>query len=99
MSLSGEQFNVHISAHTLSQLRDLQRRAARSGRGRDMVAAFRTVVTRLKNEPWDFGEPMYRLPALRLQVRCAVVPPLIIHFGVCEDRATVYVKGVESLGE
>ena len=99
MSLSEGQFEVHISAHMFSRLRELQRRAALSGRGDEMVTAFLRALLRLKSDSWDFGEPSYRLPAMRLQIRCAVVPPLIVHFGVSEDRPIVYVKGVESLTE
>jgi len=99
VSLSGGSFEVHLSQHILQSIYALQRRATLAGRGDEMVEAFRIVLSRLETDPRSLGEPTYRLPALRMQIRCAVVPPLIIHFGVCEDRATVYVKGVESLGE
>jgi len=99
VSSAGDQFEIIFAPKISQQIRALHRDAARAGAGRRFLAALRRVTLRLESDPYDFGEPMYRLPALRMQLRCAVVPPLIIHFGVCEDRATVYVKGVESLGE
>jgi hypothetical protein len=95
----GEPYEVHFSAHIARQVRDLHAWALRNALGDIVVTTFEAAMARLQSNPTDFGEPLYRLPALRMQLRCAVVPPLIIHFGVCEDRATVYVKGVESLGE
>lgn len=90
-------YEVHFSRAVAERLRRLQRRASRAGRGDLLIHALRTIVHRLRHEPLTFGEPLYRLPALRLQVRCAVVRPLVIDFGVHEDRPVIYVKGVQSL--
>ena len=38
------------------------------------------------------GEPLYRLPTLRLWMRTVVVAPLVIDFAVSEDRPIVYIK-------
>jgi hypothetical protein len=83
----------------LQQLRQLQRQANRSGRGDEMFAALQLAAQRLRLDARNSGEPTYRLPAMKLQIRCAVVPPLIFHFGVSEDRRVVYVKGIESLND
>ena len=92
-------YEVHLSSRIARQLQDLHRSALGSGRGDIVLFSFGAALLRMRTNPNDFGEETYRLPALRLQIRCAVVPPLIVHFGVCEDRPIVYVKGVESLGE
>jgi hypothetical protein len=44
-----------------------------------------------------FGEPQYRLPALQLQVRCAVIRPLVMYFAVPEERPEVYIQKVKLL--
>jgi hypothetical protein len=44
-----------------------------------------------------FGEPLYHLPALRLQLRCAVIRPLVIDFAVSEEGHEVYIKAVRLL--
>src|SRR5208283_193021 len=42
--------------------------------------------------PLTFGEPHYRLPALKLLVRQAVVSPLVVDFAVHEDRLLVFIR-------
>ena len=64
-----------------------------------MVDAFRQVVRQLRQNPTQFGEPLYRLPALRMQVYTAVVRPLAIDFAVCTDRPMVFLKGIQLLSE
>lgn len=46
----------------------------------------------------SFGEPEYRLPALKMQIRSGGVLPLIVHVGVCEDEPIVFIKKVTLLG-
>ena len=60
-------------------------------------AALRHVYQRLQDDPYSLGEPLYRLPGLRMQVRTCIVPPLLVHFAVCEDQPHVFLKGVKLL--
>ena len=78
-------------------VRQLMRRALREGRGREFLLALRMVVERLRRDPHEFGEPLYRLPVLRMQVRCALVRPLYVDFAVCDDRPLVFLKLVKLL--
>src|SRR5712692_2422783 len=95
---NGEQpFQVGFSEVIAQTIRDLQRRASGEGRGKDFLAAFRRAVNRLQTSPRGFGEPLYRLPALRMQVRCGVLGPLSIDFGVCDDRPLVFIMAVKLL--
>lgn len=64
-----------------------------------MASAFRQIVERLQLDPTEAGEPSYRLPALRIQVRTIVVRPLSLDFAVCEDRPLVFVKWATLLGK
>ena len=94
-SPNGDQlFQLEISAAIAETLRQLQRRASREGRGKAFLLALRKIVDRLRGDPTEFGEPLYRLSALRLQVRCAIIRPLIVYFAVSEDRPLVFVKSV-----
>ena len=70
-------FQVGFSEVIAQTIRDLQRQASREGRGKDFLAAFRKAVNRLQTSPRAFGEPLYRLPALRMQIRCGALGPLI----------------------
>jgi hypothetical protein len=53
----------------------------------------------LEIDPLDVGEPAYRLPTLRMQVRTVIVRPLVVDFGVCEDQPDVFIKGVKLLSD
>ncbi len=59
--------------------------------------AAREVYEHLRQEPSEYGEPLYRLPALHMQVRCVAVRPLYVDFAVCEDRPLVFIKAVKLL--
>lgn len=94
---SSLRWEVICSPVNAEMLRQLQRRASRSGRGEAMASAFRQIVERLQHDPTEAGEPSYRLAAMRMQVRRVVVRPLVAHFAVCEDRPLVFIKAANLL--
>jgi hypothetical protein len=65
----------------------------------EFMAALKIIVERLEHEPWEFGEPLYHLPVLKMQLRCAAVRPLFIDFAVCEDQPLVFVKAIKLLSK
>jgi hypothetical protein len=81
---------VHSGAVTKA-LRQLCRQATQEGRAEAFLAALEQIEHRLGHTPNRFGEPLYRLPALRLQIRCAVIRPVSVYFGVHEDRQLVFI--------
>ncbi len=87
-------YRIHISGANVAACLKLQHRAKLEGRGREVVAALREIARRLHNNPLEIGEPVYRLPAMRLQVRSASVRPLVVDFAICEDRPLVFIKNV-----
>jgi hypothetical protein len=92
-------YRVEMSAAIRQALRQLLHRAIREGRGKQFRDAARTVFDRLARSPNEFGEALYRLPALRLRVRSVIVRPLVVHFGVSENRRLVFIKDVNLLAE
>ena len=62
-----------------------------------MTRAFGEIIRRLSLDPFHTGEPLYRLPGLRMQIRTCIVRPLAIDFAVCEDRPLVFIKSVHLL--
>jgi hypothetical protein len=98
ISGNGERpFRVGFSQAIAQSIRHLQRQASREGRGKEFLTAFRKAVGRLENSPRAFGEPLYRLPALRMEVRCGVLGPLSIDFAICEDRPLLFIMAVKLL--
>jgi hypothetical protein len=93
----GPPYEVHGSGVIAAEIRRLRRQAAGEGRSAAMMAALREIHRRLQLDPNALGEPLYRLPVLRMQVRTCVVRPLAVDFAVCEDRPVVIIKGVSLL--
>jgi hypothetical protein len=58
------------------------------------LAALREIADKLETDPNQAGEPLYRLPVLRMRVRCIAIRPVAIDFAVCEDRPIVYIMRV-----
>lgn len=87
----GPLYRVLASAVIRQTLRDLQRQAARQGRGEQGIAAFKHIVQQLQQDPTNFGEPLYRLSALRLRVRLCALRPLVVEFAVHEERPFVFI--------
>jgi hypothetical protein len=90
-------FEVHNSGAMADKFIRLQRIADAQGRGSEFLTAAESAYERMRNDPFDFGEPLYRLPKLLLQVRCAVIRPLRIDFAVCENRPVVFIKNIHLL--
>jgi hypothetical protein len=91
-------FAIHCSGVIAAALRRVHRQASAEGRGKAVTRAFGEIIRRLNIDPFQIGEPMYRLPGLRMQVRTCVVRPLAVDYAVCEDRPLVFIKGVTLLG-
>jgi hypothetical protein len=94
---NGERFEVHCSGFIARSLKRIQKKAKGEGRGEQVLQAIRRIWRRLTDDPVGFGEPLYRLPAMRLQVRHAAVGPLLIYFGIHDDRPLVFIKAVKLL--
>jgi hypothetical protein len=93
----GEEFELHLSATIAESTRSMLREAIRAGNGKAVLAAFRRIVERLTRHAATFGEPLYHLPTLQLQIRHAVVRPLAVDFAVSLTRHEVYIKGIRVL--
>lgn len=93
----GGLYRVHNSGQIAEDFYRLQLMATLLGLGDELLEAARQAYQRLRQDPDEFGEPLYRLPAMRLQVRHAAIRPLVIYFAVSEDRPDVYIKSVHLL--
>lgn len=62
------------------------------------MSAFRRIVQRLRVDPKEAGEPLYRLAVIRMQCRCIADRPLVVDYAVCEDRPLVFLQHVTMLG-
>jgi hypothetical protein len=96
---NGGSYRVLGSGSIAKTFRRLYRQAKQQGREDAFMLAARQIGHRLRQAPFDFGEPLYRLPALRMQVRHGAVGSLLIYFAVHEDKPLVFIKAVSLLPE
>jgi hypothetical protein len=82
----------------MTHIRFLSSIAFRQGRARELLTALKRAYTELQLHPHELGEPLYRLPGMRLEVRCVVFRPLLIEYAVFDELPLVVVKGVQLLG-
>jgi hypothetical protein len=68
---------VKLSAKATSVLKAQHLEAALAGSGKKFISSLRQIHDRIRTDPKEFGEPLYRLPALKLIVYQAVVSPLV----------------------
>lgn len=90
-------YEVHNSNAIAAEFFRLQQEATQQGRGEELLRATRDAYDRLRKDPNEFGEPLFRLSVMRIQVRCAIIRPLYIDFAVCEDRPLVFIRAVRLL--
>lgn len=90
-------YSVSMSQQTRAALKDVHARAAQAGRGSEFVVAFRQIVERLHTDPWNFGEPLYRLSALKLLVCQGAISRVVVDFAVHENLPIVFIREVRTL--
>jgi hypothetical protein len=90
-------YDVRLSEQIKERVKVLHAQIAARGEGKRFVAAFRQIVERLQKDPQEFGEPLFHLPALHLIVRQAVIAPLVVEYGLHEERPLVFIRDVKAL--
>jgi hypothetical protein len=94
---NGPSYHVDMSQQTKSVLLALHLQAATTRSGARFVAAFRRMVEYLRQDPFSFGEPLYHLPILRLEIRQAIVDQLVVVYGVHLDKPLVLIRSFKVL--
>jgi hypothetical protein len=96
---NGHFFEVRCSQQVLHTLKQIQTDEANKGQGKPFLEVLRALHDRLRRDPQGFGEPLYRLPALRLTIYLALVAPLAVHYAVHDERPLVFIKWVHATSE
>jgi hypothetical protein len=87
---------INLKAVSL-QLRVLHDQAKAQGTDFFFRQSLVEIHRRLATDPLEFGEPLYNLQELNLQVRIGLHPPLSVRFAVDKERKLVYLFSVISL--
>jgi hypothetical protein len=85
-------YQVHMSGQTLKVLKQLHQEALQNGIGKAFLEAVRQIYKQRETRPVDFGEPLYRLPALNVIVYQAAIKPLVVSFAVHQETPLVFIK-------
>jgi hypothetical protein len=91
-------YDVRLSKEIKETIKRLHHQAAYESQGHRFLASLRVIYHRLRQDPKNFGEPLYRLPALKLMIYQVVVSPVVVNYGVHEEKPLVFLKGVDLLG-
>ena len=95
---NGRSFQVHCSGKVAKELKKLQHKAS-PARRKLIAAAFQKIVNKLRTDASNAGEPRFHLVSLKMQVRALAISPLVIEYGVCEDRPFVFIRSGKLLHE
>jgi hypothetical protein len=81
------------------QMQMLLDRASLGGIRAYYTGALLEMARHLKNDPLEWGDPLYRKPALGGIVCHAVVSPIIVHYSVHEPAHTILIIEIKPLFE
>ncbi len=87
-------FHVSILESAREDLRAITRLAIQVGQGKLIAAAVRQILTRLENDPREFGEPLYHHHSMEVTVYRGVVSPIYVDFGVHDEKPLVFFRHV-----
>ena len=93
----GGPFEVSIPAIVIASIKKWHAEAVLAGAGEQFLTALRQIIHRLHRDPFNFGEALYNLPALKLHVRQAIVLPVLVNYSVHVERPIVFVRGFRGL--
>ena len=87
------QYSVSMSQAQRAKLMQLLHEQDAKGGGERFYRAYRQIIRRLERDPRIFGERLYTLPAVRLEIRTAAIAPLVVDYGVHEEKKFVFIQG------
>lgn len=85
-----QRYRVSYSGRVREELAGLAARADALGRRREILAAVMEIDWRLRVYP-QFGQPLRDLQLQPAQLWIGVVPPLVVHYLLDEERRVVFV--------
>ena len=87
-------YRVVFSGLVQQEINNLIAEADSDGSGAEVRQALATVLHRLENDPFRFGELKGTLPSLNLTMHVAPIRPLVVHFGIHRQLRIVFVKTI-----
>jgi hypothetical protein len=91
------EYKVVLVGKARSIIQELHTELMQQGIGAIFLESLRKIYNYLREEPYEFGEALYRLHSLKLLVHQGVVSPLVVTYGVHDDLPLVFVHFVKVL--
>lgn len=91
------EYQVFFAEQTRNQLKQHFLEAIQAGIGQQFLTSLRQIVERLRTDPLNFGEPLYRLPALNLLLDQAIACKLVVGYAIHERRPLVFIRQIRVL--
>ena len=85
-------YRVESSVQIARTLKEMHQAAPTVEAAAPLLGALKVIMERLRNDPEGFGEPVYRLANMRLRVRVGIIKPLVVEYGVYEEKPLVFIK-------
>jgi hypothetical protein len=86
----GGDYRLIVSEAVRSTIKKLSDEAKQTGHAAEFAATLRYIYERLTTDPSAFGEPLYTLKHLGLQMRHGGFASLIVNFAVDDERRLSY---------
>ena len=90
-------YAVSMSPLQRERLLQLHAKADAQNRGKQFLSALREIFQRLRQQPRSFGEALFKLTVLKLEIRTAAVHPLVVDYGVHLEKNLVLIQGFKLL--
>ena len=87
-------YDVIFSSLQLQRIVELHDEALKRGLGEEFLAVLKVVQEQLRTAPATFGDPLYRLPAAKLIVYVRAIFPIVIDYGVHQEKPVVFIRSI-----
>lgn len=88
---------VIVSAAIRKEIEQCHDQAVQDGWDSEFISTLEVINFRLRNDASSIGEPLFRLPGLKLLVCHAVLKRVAVAFGIHEQFPLVFLKGISVL--
>jgi hypothetical protein len=92
-----DRFRVSTSGQIADEIKSLLPIAVEQGKEDSFYQGLEAIYKTLENEPGKFGEPLYHLKNLNLEMRAGIISPFAVTYGVNYAARTVFISKVTLL--
>ena len=89
-----KRFRVDRASHIRDQIRRLFQEAGETDRAVEFATAMKQILSILRNEPREFGEPLWTYPHAHLEIRVGSRHPAWVRYAVHNEALEVVILHV-----